>query len=68
MKMLRTIRRILAVAVAVWAMAVVAYFLFFAKISFESETVSVNEGEPPVTTRYSGQIPWLSEPSPSEWQ
>ena len=64
MKVLRTIRRILAVAVAVWAVTVAAYYLFFAKISFESITVSANEGEPSATTRYSGQTAWLSEAEP----
>jgi hypothetical protein len=57
MKVLPTIRRILALVVAVWAVAVAAYYLFFAKISFESITVSA-------TTRYSGQTAWLSEAEP----
>ena len=64
MKVLATIRRILALVVAVWAVAIAAYYLFFAKISFQSITVSVNEGEPSATTRYSGQTAWLSEAEP----
>ena len=64
MKVLPTIRRILALVVAVWAVTVAAYYLFFAKISFESITVSPNEGEPSATTRYSGQTAWLSEAEP----
>ena len=61
MKVLLSFRRTLALAVAVWALAVAGYFLLFAKISFESITISSNQGEPPVTTRSSGQIAWLSE-------
>jgi len=64
MKVLLSFRRTLALAVAVWALAVAGYFLFFAKISFESITISSNQGEPPVTTRSSGQIAWLSEAEP----
>jgi hypothetical protein len=64
MKLLHTIRRILALAVAIWTLAVVAYFLLFAKTSFQNVTVSANQGEPPVTTRNSGQTAWLSEAEP----
>jgi len=63
-KVLRTIRRILAVAIAVWAVTVAAYYLFFAKISFESITASANEGELSATTRSSGQTAWFSEAEP----
>jgi len=64
MKALRTTYRIFAVAVTVWALGVAVYFLFFAKVSFESVTVSASQGESPVTTRSSGQAPWLSEAGP----
>src|SRR3990172_1463782 len=64
MKALRTTYRIFAVAVTVWALGVAVYFLFFEKVSFESVTVSASQGEPPVTTRSSGQAPWLSEAGP----
>jgi hypothetical protein len=43
---------------------VAAYYLFFAKISFESITFSANKGEPSATTKSSGQTAWLSEAEP----
>ena len=61
MKVLLTFRRLLALAVAVWGLAIAAYFIFFAKISFESVTFSGNQGETSVTTRMSGKTAWLSE-------
>jgi uncharacterized membrane protein YdfJ with MMPL/SSD domain len=65
MKILRTIRKVLAVAVALWALALTVYFLFFAKISFESTTTTGTPGQPPVTTTTtSGQNPWLSQAQP----
>lgn len=64
MKILRTLRKVLAVAVALWALALTVYFLFFAKISFESTTATSTPGQPPVTTTTSGQNPWLSQAQP----
>ncbi len=64
MKILRSIRRVLAVGVALWALAVTVYFVFFAKISFESITSTGTSGQPPVTTTTSGQNPWLSQAGP----
>ena len=64
MKVLPTIRKVLALIVAVWAVAVEAYYLFFATSSFESVTISANEGEPSARTGSSGQTAWLSEAEP----
>jgi hypothetical protein len=64
MKILRSIRRVLAVVVALWALALTVYFVFFAKISFESITSTGTPGQPPVTTTTSGQNPWLSQAGP----
>jgi hypothetical protein len=52
------------VTVALWALALTIYFLFFAKISFESSTASQAIGGPLVTTTTSGQLPWLSQAQP----
>ena len=60
----RLIQRMSAISVAVWVVAVAAYYLFFAKISFEGTTVTGSQGEPPITTTYSGQLPWLAEADP----
>lgn len=64
MKVLRIIRRILALAVALWTLAVTVFFLFFAKASFESTTASQVLGGSLVTTTTSGQLPWLSQVEP----
>ena len=61
MKALRATYRMIALATVVWALGVTSYFLFFAKISYESVTVSASQGEPPVTTHHSGQAPWVTE-------
>jgi hypothetical protein len=64
MNALRVIRRIFAVAVALWALALAVFYLFFAKISFESTTATGTPGQPPVITNTSGQIPWISQAQP----
>jgi hypothetical protein len=65
MKVLRTIRRILALAVELWTLAVTVFFLFFAKVSFESTTASqALGGSLVVTATTSGQLPWLSQVEP----
>jgi cation transport ATPase len=64
MKVLRTIRRVLALAVGIWALALTVYFLFFARISFESTTATGVPGQSPVTTTTSGQLSWLSQAQP----
>ncbi len=64
MKVLRIIRRVLAVAVALWAIGVAVYFLFFAKVSFESVTSTGEPGTLPVTTTTTGQLPWVSQVEP----
>ncbi len=64
MNTLRTIRRILAVAVAIWAVGVAVYFIFFAKYSFESVTATGLPNQPPVTTTTTGQLPWISQVQP----
>ena len=50
--------------VAVCAVAAVIYFLFFARVSFESITISANQGETAVTARSSGQQSWISTAEP----
>jgi hypothetical protein len=64
MKALLIIRRILALAVAIWALGVTVFFLFFARESFESTTASSTSGGIPVTTTTSGQIPWITQAGP----
>ncbi len=64
MKVLLIVRRVLALAVALWALALFVFYLFFAKISFESTTASGTPGQPPVTTTTSGQFPWLTQVGP----
>jgi hypothetical protein len=64
MKILRSIRRVFAVGVALWALAVTVYFVFFAKISYESITSTGTPGQPPVSTTATGQNAWLSQAGP----
>jgi hypothetical protein len=64
MNALRVIRRIFAVAVALWALALAVFYLFFAKISFESTTATGVPGQLPVITNTSGQISWISQALP----
>jgi hypothetical protein len=64
MKVLHFIRRILAVAVALWAVALAVFYIFFAKISFESTTATGVKGQPPVIANTSGQLPWISQAQP----
>ena len=60
MKVLITIRRVLAVIAAVWALAVTINFLFFARIKYESTSVTSTNGQPQVTTTSSGEYTWIS--------
>jgi hypothetical protein len=64
MKILRIIRRVLALAVGFWALGLTLFYLFFARISYESTTATGVPGQPPVTTTTSGQLPWLSQAGP----
>jgi hypothetical protein len=64
MNALRVIRRIFSVAVALWALALAVFYLFFAKISFASTTATGVPGQPPVITNTTGQIPWISQAQP----
>jgi hypothetical protein len=64
MKALRIIRRVLALAVAIWALALIVFYLFFAKISFESSTATGLPSQPPVTVTTTGQLSWLSQAQP----
>jgi hypothetical protein len=64
MKVLRIIRRVLALAVGFWAVALTVFYLFFAKVSYESTTATGVPGQPSVTTTTSGQLPWLSQVGP----
>jgi hypothetical protein len=64
MKILSFFRRVLAVIVVFWALALTLYYLFFAKISFESISSTGTPGQPPVTTTTSGQTPWLLQAGP----
>jgi hypothetical protein len=64
MNALRVIRRIFSVAVALWALALAVFYLFFAKISFESTTATGVPGQLPVITNTSGQISWISQAQP----
>ena len=65
MKILRTIYKVLAVAVVIWALALNVFYLFFAKVSFESTSATGIPGQPPVTTTTTGQLSWLSQVQPS---
>ena len=64
MKILRIIRRVLALAIGFWALALTVFYLFFARISFESTTATEVPGQPQVTTTTTGQLPWLSQVGP----
>ena len=64
MKILRFFRKALAIIGALWAVVLTVYFPFFAKISYESITTTSTQGQPPVTTTTSGQLPWLSQAGP----
>jgi hypothetical protein len=64
MKVLRIVRRSLALAVAIWALALAVFYLFFATISYESTSAAGVPGQPPVITNSSGQIPWISQAGP----
>jgi len=61
---LRIIRKSLSLLVAVWALVVAGYYLFFAKVSFETTTASSTPGNSPLSTTSSGQISWLSQVGP----
>ncbi len=64
MKLLRSVRIILALAVGLAALALAVFYLFFATVSYESTTAAGVPGEPSVLTNTSGQIPWLSQAGP----
>lgn len=64
MKALSIIRRVLALAVAIWALALIVLYLFFGKISFKSSTTTGIPGQPSVTATTTGQLPWLSQAQP----
>jgi hypothetical protein len=64
MKTLRTINKILAIAIIVWGVAVPVYLFVFAQVSYESTTASAVQGEPPVTTTVSGSQPWITTAEP----
>ena len=63
-KLLHISIRILAIAVALWAVLVAVYFLFFATVSFQGVSVSANQGELPTSTQYSGEQSWVSYAEP----
>lgn len=60
MKILRSVSGLLTIAIGLWALAFPVYFLVFAKVSYETETLSLSQGEPPVRTTHSGQESWIS--------
>jgi hypothetical protein len=64
MKLLHITIRILAVAVALWAVLVAVYLLFYAKVSYQGVSLSATQGEPPISTQYSGQQSWVSYAEP----
>ncbi len=64
MKVLIIFRRILSLAVALWALALAVFYLFFATISYESTSATGVPGQPPVITNSTGQIPWISQAGP----
>ncbi len=64
MNVLRIIRRVLALAVGIWALALAVFYILFATISFESTTATGVPGQPPVITNTSGQLPWISKAQP----
>jgi hypothetical protein len=64
MKIFRAIRRVLAGGVAIWALVLIVFYLFFARISFESSTATGVPGQPPVIVNSSGQLSWLSQAQP----
>jgi hypothetical protein len=64
MKVLRIFRRALSLAVAIWALVLAVFYLFFATISYESSSASGVPGQPPVITFSTGQIPWISQVGP----
>jgi hypothetical protein len=64
MKVLRIFRRALALAVAIWALALAVFYLFFAKISYESSSAAGVPGQPFVITNSTGQIPLISQGGP----
>jgi hypothetical protein len=61
MKVLRTIRRVLALAVALWAVGVAVFFLVFAKVSYQTTSATGVPGQPPITATTTGQVPWISQ-------
>ena len=61
MKTLTAIRRILAVAVGIWALGVAVFYIFFARISYETTTASAANGALVVSQTTSGQIPWITQ-------
>ena len=64
MRVLRTINKILAIAIIVWGVAVPVYLIFFAQVSFESTTSSATQGEPAVTPTITGTQPWIKVAEP----
>jgi hypothetical protein len=61
---LGVIRRVLSLAVAIWAFALIVFYLFFATISYESTSAAGVPGQPPIITNSTGQIPWISQAGP----
>jgi hypothetical protein len=64
MKALRTINKILAIAIIFWGIAIPIYLIFFAQVSYESTTSSATQGEPAITETVSGTLPWISAAEP----
>ena len=64
MRALRTINKILAIAIIVWGVAVPVYLIFFAQVSYASTTTSATQGEPAATTTVSGSQPWITAAEP----
>jgi hypothetical protein len=64
MKALRTINKILAIAIIVWGVAVPLYLISFAQVSYESTTASAVQGETPTTQTVSGSQPWITTAEP----
>jgi hypothetical protein len=58
------INKILAIAVALWAVAAAVYFLGFAQTSYQGISISATQGELPTSTPYSGQQSWVSSAGP----
>ena len=64
MRALRTVNKILAIAIIVWGVAVPVYLIFFAQVSYASTTASATQAEAAAGTTVSGSQPWISAAEP----